>query len=95
MAKYPGQGVTIKWEHRQKSDNSLIDTTTVSIVVKDPSNVTRIVYNATNLINESTGVYRYTFTIPASVLPGKWYAEITAGISPDIDVKRAFFDVEE
>jgi len=95
MAKHPGQGVTIKWEHRQKSDDALIDATTVSIVVKDPSDVTRINYDVDNLINESVGAYRYTFIIPDAVLSGKWYAEITAGIDPDIDVKRASFDVEE
>ncbi len=95
MPKYPGQSVTIEWDHRQKSNNALTDATTVDIVVKDPSNVTRIAYDAALLANPSIGQYTYTFTVPDAVLPGNWYAEITAGIIPDIDVKRGVFPVEE
>lgn len=95
MAKYPGSSVKVNFEHRARVSDNLIDATTIVIVVKDSSTVIRVTYDATRLTKISTGVYRYTFIVPDAVLPGEWYAEITAGIDPDIDVKRSFFDVEE
>lgn len=94
MAKHPGAGVTVFFEHRKKTDDALTDAATVDIVVKDPTNVVRVSYDASMLVKESTGKYRYTALVPDVVLPGSWYFEITSGISPDIDVKRAYFPVE-
>ena len=95
MTKHPGSSSTVYFEHRKKTNDALTDAAIVSIVVKDPTKVVRITYNAANLVRVSTGSYYYTFIIPDVVLPGAWYAEVTAGISPDIDVKRAYFQVEE
>ena len=93
--KNPGASATAFFEFRKKTDDALTDAVTVSVVVKDPTNVIRIIYDASNLVRVSMGSYYYTFIVPAAVLPGMWYAEIVAGISPDIDVKRAYFQVEE
>lgn len=93
--KHPGSSATVYFEHRKKTNDDLTDAATVSIVVKDPTNVVRVTYDAANLVRVSVGSYYYTFIIPDVVLPGAWYAEVTAGISPDIDVKRARFTVEE
>ncbi len=94
MAKNPGASATAFFEFRKKTDDALTDAVIVSIVVKDPTNVVRIAYDASNLVRIAIGSYYYTFIIPDVVLPGAWYAEITAGISPDIDVKRAYLTVE-
>lgn len=95
MAKNPGSSATVFWEHHKKSDDALTDAAIVSVVVRDATNVVRVIYDESNLVRVSQGSYRYTFIIPDVVLPGAWYAEITAGIDLDIDVKRAYFKVEE
>jgi hypothetical protein len=95
MAKYPKASVTVFFEHRKRTTNTLTDAATVSVVVKDPSDVIRVVYDSTKLVRESQGKYNYTAIVPDAVLPGEWYFEITSGLVDDIDVKRAFFTVEE
>lgn len=93
--KTPGASATVYFEFRKKTNDALTDAVTVSVVVKDPTNVIRITYDEANLVRVSQGSYYYTFIIPDVVLPGAWQAEVTAGIDPDIDVKRAYFKVEE
>lgn len=95
MAKYPQASVTVFFEHRKRTNNALTDAATVLVVLKDPSSVIRMAYDSSKLIRESQGKYNYTAIVPDAVLPGKWYFEITSGLDNDVDVKRAFFDVEE
>ncbi len=95
MAKYPKASATVFFEHRKRTNNDLTDAATVSILLKDPSNVIRVAYDSARLVRESQGKYNYSAIIPDAVLPGAWYFEITSGLVDDADVKRAFFDVEE
>lgn len=95
MSKHPGSSATIFFEHRKRTNNALTDAATVSILLKDPMKVTRVAYDSSKLVRSSQGKYNYTAIIPAVVLAGAWYFEITSGLSDDADVKRGFFEVEE
>ncbi len=95
MAKYPGASATVFFEHRKRTNNALTDAATVLILLKDSSDVTRVVYDSTKLVRESQGSYHYSAIVPDAVLPGEWYFEITSGLASDADVQRAHFDVEE
>ncbi len=95
MANYPKSSKTVFFEHRKRTNNALTDAATVSITLKDPSDVIRVAYDSTKLVRESQGKYNYSAIIPDAVLPGEWYFEITSGLTDDADVKRAHFPVEE
>lgn len=95
MAKYPGETGVLYFEIRRTSDNELVTPDSFNIRVRDPSQSTRIVYNASLLVEDSTGVYRYTFQVPSRVLPGEWHIEVQSTVGSYTAVERVNFGVLE
>jgi hypothetical protein len=78
MQFYAGQTADIRWNHRRFDNDTLDDPDSHTVVIYDSRNVQRVAYDVTKLLKESTGVYKYYFTLPSDVIVGDWYAKITA-----------------
>jgi len=88
----PGQWNSVTF-WTKNSAGVLSDVASASIVLKDPTDTTRVTYNADNLVKQATGKYRYDFQIPTVVIEGDWYVEITATIGSRESVRTAHFEV--
>ena len=92
------EGLPNKWLrlyfHTKNSSGALADAT-LSILVYDASRAIRVPYTAGNLVKTATGKYYYDFLIPSVVVPGDWYASVTATIGSRTTVKNVHFPVQE
>lgn len=90
----PGQ--TQKVNYKVKDDAGFVtDADDTSIVVRDPSGSTRVVYDGDNLSSTGVGVYSYVFDVPDDVVEGDWYVNIAATVGEETTVRNVHFDVRE
>ena len=95
MQFYAGQTADIRWKHRRFDDDTLDDPDSHTVVIYDSRNVQRVAYDVTKLLKESTGVYKYYFTLPSDVIVGDWHAKITATKGTATTVLTIHFNVKE
>ena len=88
----PGQWKRVEFD--TKSGGILADST-ISIVIRNPSRVTRVQYDASNLTKVSTGKYTYDFQVPDNVIVGDWYVAISATVGDKTTKRNIHFPVRE
>jgi hypothetical protein len=95
MHFYPEQSVDVRWKTRYFVNDLLFDPDSHEITVYDPKDVTRVVHNSAYLVRESTGVYKYTFNIPADVVSGDWHVKIKGIIGTWTSVLNIHLEVRK
>ena len=87
-------GQTVRVTYSVKTNaGAYADATSTTIAVRDSSGSTRVVYASANLTKTATGKYRYTFTIPETVIEGDWRVNIQATISGSVGARNHHFEV--
>jgi hypothetical protein len=67
---YPGQTVALTAEFLDSPTGPLVDTPDLTITITDPLGVVEVDQTSVGIVHVSTGVYRYTWTIPADAAEG-------------------------
>lgn len=90
----PGSTMRVRFDTKNLSgDLTAVDS--ILIVVKDPSDSTRVLYDAGNIEELATGQYMYIFDVPDIVIEGDWHVSVTAVIEEFTAKKNVHFRVSE
>lgn len=93
---YPGTSVTISITVRKVSDSSLVNPTTLALVISenDDTLATATVKAIGDMDNPSTGLYTYVHQFPSSATEGYAYIKVVADaaipVTTETNVERIY-----
>jgi len=94
MHVFPSQTCIVEWDIRDFETETLYDPDSHTVEIYDCRNSRRVAYDSSKLVKESTGHYKYAFTVPDTVVAGDWYARVKATKGTSSTVLHVHFEVK-
>ena len=95
MHVFPSQTCIVEWDIRDFETETLYDPDSHTVEIYDCRNSRRVAYDSSKLVKESTGHYKYAFTVPDTVVAGDWYAKVKATKGTSSTVLHVHFEVKK
>lgn len=84
MATYQREESMVHWVTIRDRNNALYDPDTIAITITDPCG--SVVTDAASMTSDSTGVYYYSYLIPADAYYGEYLISVTATSAADVTI---------